>query len=102
MYGIENGSKVFTIPVDYTVTENLKVRHNSLEEAVKYVMENSELIPCHYDNCEYVDGTYHVSSDETQDSADYKRVAEKLKDWLVVDERDADKYDIPENIGGAA
>ena len=46
IYGYENGEKVFSIPVEYVVTENLHIRADDLKEAVKFIVANKNSIPC--------------------------------------------------------
>lgn len=45
MLGNKNGSKVFRIPVEWVVSENLEIVADSIEEAIKFVKENNDLIP---------------------------------------------------------
>ncbi len=100
MYGNNNADKVFSIPVEWVVTENIEVKANSLEEAAKFILDHNEEIPCG-EVTTYVDGTYKISADEYSDN-DANTIAETLRLCWDVEERDATKYDVVDSkIGGA-
>lgn len=77
MYGNENGEKVFSIPVEWVVTENLEIRANSLKEAVKFIKDNLDAIPLGTEP-DYVDGTYKISADEDGDM-EPEEIAKEMK-----------------------
>lgn len=64
MYGNQNGSKVFTIPVEWVMTENIDIRANSLREAVDFILNNADAFPLGKE-AEYVDGTWKMAADES-------------------------------------
>lgn len=77
IYGNSNGTKIFSIPVEWVVTENLEVQANSIEEAVQFILANADLIPLGQD-ADYVDGTYKISADESDDG-DVEAIVQTLK-----------------------
>ena len=100
MYGRENANKVYGIPVEWVVTEMLEIKADSLEEAVKFIVNNESKIPCG-DNAEYIDGTYKISADDNC-NGDVAEIVENLKDRYY-SEREATPYDtLDKKIGGAA
>lgn len=100
MYGNNNANKVFSIPVEWVVTENLDIKANSLEEAIEFINNNIDEIPLG-ENPAYIDGTYRISADEDNDMD-----AEKIKTMLELygyKEREALPSDVVDKkIGGAA
>ncbi len=99
MYGNNNANKVFSIPVEWVVTENIEVKANSLEEAVRFVVDNYDEIPCGED-ASFVDGTYRITGDDDFDG-DISKVTENLKTYGYT-ERTAESYDtVDSEIGGA-
>ena len=59
----ENGENVYSIPMEWVVSENLKVRAKNLPEAVTYLNAHSDEIPLGTEPA-YIDGTYKISADE--------------------------------------
>ena len=45
MYGNQNGTKVFSIPVEWVVTETIDIKANSLREAIEFINKNADEIP---------------------------------------------------------
>ena len=67
----EKANNEFIIPVSWSVSELLKVQANSLEEAYQYVEENMDEIPLG-DEPEYIDGSYEINGDNTDDCILYQ------------------------------
>ncbi|AOZ97927.1 hypothetical protein [Butyrivibrio hungatei] len=100
MYGNNNGAKVFSIPVERIVSENIEVRANSLKEAVEFINKHSDEIPTSNDAA-YIDGTWKISADEDND-LDTNKICERLACYGY-NEREATEYDkVDSNIGGVA
>ena len=85
------GEKVYSIPVEWVVTENLHVRANDLKEAVKFLVEKLDEIPTH-DDAEYIDGTYKISADENN-NLDVDEIVKNLNTYGCL-EWDAKSYGI--------
>lgn len=61
--GYENGKNEYEIPVDWQVSDVVKVKANSLNEAYRWVVDNAEMIPLG-DEPEYIDGSYQIGDYE--------------------------------------
>lgn len=44
MYGNQNGTKVFSIPVEWVVTETIDIKANSLREVIEFINKNVDEI----------------------------------------------------------
>ncbi|WP_026653533.1 hypothetical protein [Butyrivibrio proteoclasticus] len=100
MYGNNKAKEVFSIPVEWMVTENIEVRANSLEEAVEFINNHADEIPTSRD-AEYIDGTWKISADEDND-LDTKKICERLGCYGYL-HREATEYDVVDSkIGGVA
>lgn len=95
MYGDKNGSKVFSIPIEWIVTETIEIKANSLQEAIEFINENADLIPLGTEP-EYIDGTWKISADESG-TMDTKEIIETLGNYRY-SERDSDEYDEVEEL----
>ena len=84
-------TKIFSIPVEWVVTENLEVKASSLEEAVKYINDNADEISLG-DEPAYIDGTYRISADEDFDM-DTEKICKNL-DMYGYKVREATEYDV--------
>lgn len=93
MYGNNEGKKVFSIPVEWTVTETLDIRANTLEEAIEFIRENNDIIPLG-DDPVYLDGSYKISGDTEFADAEAREIE------CYVSEQDADSYDEIEELDG--
>lgn len=91
LYGNQEGSKVFSIPVEWTVTDTIDIRADSLREAVEFLTENADSIPLGEDP-QYIDGTWRISADESG-LGDIEDIIEVLDDGYGYSERDAEDYD---------
>ena len=100
MYGRNNANKIFSIPVEWVVTETLQIKADSLEEAIEFINNNADEIPLG-DEPAYIDGTYKISADE-----DYDMDTQKIKRNLEAygySEREAQPFDlVDKEIGGVA
>lgn len=56
------GSKVYEIPVQWLVSDIVKIRANSLEDAVRLFLDNEPNIPCGLAP-EYVEDSYQLTCD---------------------------------------
>ena len=84
MYGNNNADKVFLIPFEWIITDSIEVKANSLEEAVKYILDHTKITANQYDD------------------NDANTLAEALRILGAVEERDATKYDVVDRkLGGA-
>ena len=92
MYGKENGKKVFSIPVEWVMTETLDVRADNLKEALQFLIDNDANIPLGTD-AQYIDGTWKISADESNTGIveDFLETAE-----CYCSEREAEEYDEPD------
>lgn len=63
MLGFENGKEEFCIPVNWMVCDNITVQADSLMEAIEYVRNNKDNIPCGTD-AEYVNDSWEITGDE--------------------------------------
>ena len=100
MYGDNSASKVYSIPVEWVVTENLEIKANTLLEAVKFICDNVDELPTSNDAA-FVDGTYRITGDDDWDG-DVNKIANNLQTYGYT-ERDAKEYDVVDSeIGGAA
>ena len=99
MYGRNNANKVFSIPVEWVVTENLNIKADSLEDAIEFINNHTDEIPLG-DEPAYIDGTYKISADEDNDmdTQKIKRNLEAYGYWVRV----AQPFDlVDKEIGGA-
>lgn len=90
MYGNSKGTKVFSIPVEWTVTETLEIKADSLKEAVEYINNHLDDIPLGTEP-EYIDGTYKISADENG-TLNTDEITANLKSYGYT-EREAKSYD---------
>lgn len=70
------GEKVYNIPVQWLVSDIVKVRANSLEEAIQLFMDNEPGIPCGTAP-EYVGDSYKMSCD-SYEAGNVEEIAEEL------------------------
>ena len=61
--GYENGKNEYEIPVDWQVSDVVKIKANSLDEAYHWAVDNAEMIPLGTEP-EYVDGSYQIGDYE--------------------------------------
>lgn len=94
IYGNENGSKVYSVPVEWVVTAQQEIRANSWEEAVQFVKDNAALIPLAA-NPEYVDGSYRITPVNGNDSTN--GIAQALREQGAK-ERSAHEFDFVQKI----
>lgn len=73
------GEKVYSIPVQWLVTDVVKIRANSLEEAVKTFMEEEPRIPIGTEPS-YVDGTHQISVCCEQYVGNEAQIVKELED----------------------
>ena len=100
LYGNENASKVFSIPVEWVVTETLDIKADSLKEAIEFINDHTDEIPLG-DEPAYIDGTYKISADEDGDM-DTEKIARNLEAYGYT-EREAQPFDlVDKKIGGVA
>lgn len=66
----------FTIPVEWSLAENIKVEATSLEEAIEWVREHEDEIPC--GDGEYIDGSWKITPDQGQSA---KELASLIRSW---------------------
>ena len=90
MYGKQSGAKVFSIPVEWVVTETLEIKADTVEEAINFINDNLDTIPLGTEPA-YIDGTYKISADENN-NMNTAEIAEKLDSWGYT-ERKAEEYD---------
>ena len=90
MYGKEDGKKVFSIPVEWVVTETLDIKADSLREAIDFINDNLDTIPLGTEP-EYIDGTYKISADESG-NLNTDEIIETISAYGYT-ERDAEEYD---------
>ena len=65
----------FEIPVSWQVSDVVKVKANSLQEAFDYVKEHADEIPCG-DEPEYIDGSYEISADDYEGCLAYQETSD--------------------------
>ena len=90
MYGNKNGSKVFSIPVEWVVTETIDVKANSLKEAINFILDKADDIPLGTEP-QYIDGTWKISADENN-SANADEILKNLNCQGYI-EREAEEFD---------
>lgn len=73
------GGKVYEIPVEWLVSDVVKIRANSLEEAIKTFMEEEYRIPTGSEP-EYVDGSYRMSVSSEQTFENIDNIVKELED----------------------
>ena len=95
MYGNQNGTKVFSIPVEWVVTETIDIKANSLREAIKFINKNADEIPLGTEPA-YIDGTWKISADESG-LMDANEILETLDSYGYT-ERNASEYDEVEEL----
>ncbi len=100
MYGKQKGENVYSIPVEWVVTENLQVRADSLREAVKFICDNADEFPTSRD-AEYIDGTYRITGDEDW-SGDVEKITENLELYGYTGRKATEHDTVDSKIGGAA
>ena len=71
------GEKVYNIPVQWLVSDIVKVRANSLEEAIQLFMDNEPGIPCGTAP-EYVGDSYKMSCD-SYETGNAHEISEELR-----------------------
>lgn len=98
MYGNKKGKMVYSIPVEWVVTENIEVRADSLKEALEFVKKHNDEIPTSSD-AEYLDDSYaifaydDIQSDLNEDT-DVSELEEKMISYGY-EFRNAADEDIP-------
>lgn len=90
MYGKQNGKKIFSIPVEWVVTETIDIKADSLQEAIAFILDKSDEIPLGTEP-EYIDGTWKISADESN-TMDIEEIIETLDSYGYT-ERIASEYD---------
>lgn len=88
--GNEKRKKTFSIPVTWEVWDRVEVEAETLEEAIRYVKENIDIIPLGTEP-EYIDGSYKIYDGENgeatiEDTIDY------LKAYWNLDDEDEEEY----------
>lgn len=73
------GEKVFEIPVQWMVSDIVKIRANSLEEAIKMFIEHEQQIPIGLAP-EYVDDSYKMSVDAEVTLGNVENIAQELEE----------------------
>ena len=53
----------FRVPVEWSVYDFVEVESDNFEEAIKYVIDNRDIIPLGTEP-EYIDGSYKISSED--------------------------------------
>ena len=53
----------FRVPVEQSVYDFVEVESDNFEEAIKYVIDNRDIIPLGTEP-EYIDGSYKISSED--------------------------------------
>ncbi len=66
----------FTIPVEWSLAENIKVEATSFEEAIEWVRKHEDEIPC--GDGEYIDGSWKITPDQGQSA---KELASLIRSW---------------------
>ena len=95
LYGNQNGTKVFSIPVEWVVTETIDIKANSLREAIEFINKNADEIPLGTEPA-YIDGTWKISADESG-LMDANEILETLDSYGYT-ERNASEYDEVEEL----
>lgn len=72
------GKKVYDIPVQWLVSDIVKVRANSLKEAIQLFLDNEPRIPCGTAP-EYVGDSYKMSCD-SYETGDVDKISKELMD----------------------
>ena len=99
MYGNNKATKVFSIPVEWVVTETLEIKANSLKEAIIFINENADEIPLG-DEPAYIDGTYRISADEDYDM-DTEKIVRNLEAYGYTAREALPSDIVDKKIGGA-
>ena len=89
MYGNDKGKKVFSIPVEWVVTETLDIRANNLQEAVEFIVDHLDIIPLGTEPV-YIDGSYKISADDTGEY-DINAISTALHRYGSYTERNVDE-----------
>lgn len=71
--------KKFSIPVTWEVWEKIEVEAETIEDAIKYVKENIDIIPLGTEP-EYIDGSYKID-DGDNGEATIEETVEYLKEY---------------------
>ena len=82
-------SKVYTIPVEWTVTSTIKIKAESLEDAVKFALDNLNEIPLS-DEYEYLDGSYCIATECNDENAE--TIANDIRDLYGEARESCDMY----------
>ena len=53
----------FRVPVEWSVYDFVEVESDNFDEAIKYVIDNRDIIPLGTEP-EYIDGSYKISSED--------------------------------------
>lgn len=53
----------FRVPVEWSVYDFVEVESDNFEEAIKYVIDNRDMIPLGTEP-EYIDGSYKINSED--------------------------------------
>lgn len=53
----------FRVPVEWSVYDFVEVESDNFEEAIKYVIDNRDIIPLGTEP-EYIDGSYKINSED--------------------------------------
>lgn len=76
------GEKVYEIPVQWLVSDIVKIRANSLEEAIQLFMDNEPSIPCGLAP-EYVADSYQLTCDAKDVESIVKEFEEDYGESMV-------------------
>lgn len=68
----DNSTKVYTLPVSWSVCSTIDVEAESLQQAIEIAKSRIDDIPCSSDS-EYVDGSYAI--DDCDPNIDYRRMS---------------------------
>lgn len=69
----KNGMFEFEIPIEWSVYDTVKVRANSLEEALSYVKEDPDDIPLGDDPI-YIDGSFNAGAENAEECLIYQDI----------------------------
>lgn len=81
--------KKFSIPVTWEVWDRVEVEAESIEEAIKYVKKNIDLIPLGTEP-EYIDGSYKIDDGDNGEATLEETVGYLKKYWNLSGEIDGE------------